>query len=218
MVEPAAAVFPRHTRGVSQSGAEQETTNKNRQTEEQHGRPGDASSGRALLQGGRFSSAGSSYIMPGEQTPGRGGAGKDAGERGAGQDAAALFPASYSPEPIERSAGRLAGFGESWGVVPAELDRFPAGMCGRRRRERGRGRFRARRWWVVVSFGERERREGRVPVAAARAKPLLRWFGSRVLIQGLWWGPRALCITFLVGGPTGNYPMKILVFNLHSVL
>lgn len=37
-----------------------------RPMDEQHGRPGDASSGRALLQGGRFSSAWP-YIMPGEQ-------------------------------------------------------------------------------------------------------------------------------------------------------
>ena len=92
---------------------------------------------------------------------------------------------------------------------------------------RGRGRFRARRWWVVVRFGGGNGRGASPspPRAANRCSGATLHasrFGSRgVLIQGLWWALRALCIS-LVGGPRWNYPMKILIclwfFELNLIL
>jgi hypothetical protein len=155
--------------------------------DEQHGRAGDASSGRALLQAGRFSSA-SSYIMPVEQTPER--LERKFREEGTGQDAAALVPASYSPEPIGRSAGRVRPPApRKLGDCPGGAGKIPlpAGMCGRRRREREGGRFRARRWWVVVSFGGgREGRRHLRRSARRTAAPVARFVS---LFSGVMVGP-----------------------------
>jgi hypothetical protein len=155
--------------------------------DEQHGRAGDASSGRALLQAGRFSSA-SSYIMPVEQTPER--LERKVREEGTGQDAAALVPASYSPEPIGRSAGRVRPPApRKLGDCPGGAGKIPlpAGMCGRRRREREGGRFRARRWWVVVSFGGgREGRRHLRRSARRTAAPVARFVS---LFSGVMVGP-----------------------------